>query len=153
MDPSSRRPGARSRLRRNLERAHPGPMQPLRVLIVEDDAVIGVLLAEVLRGMGHEVCDTAATEAAAVTAAERCAPDLMIVDARLGRGSGIAAVDKILRGRPVAHFFLSGDAEGVRMLRPDAVVVRKPFRKADLERAIDSALVTTPPRALGSMPR
>jgi DNA-binding response OmpR family regulator len=120
-------------------------MQPLRVLIVEDDAVIGVLLAELLRGMGHEVCDTAATEAAAVTAAERCAPDLMIVDARLGRGSGVSAVDQIIRARRVAHFFLSGDAEGVRMLRPDAVVVRKPFRKADLERAIDLALVTAPP--------
>jgi two-component system, response regulator PdtaR len=126
-------------LRRGLERAHLGLMQPLRVLLVEDDALIGVLLAELLRGMGHEVCETAATEAAAVTAAERCAPDLMIVDARLGRGSGIAAVDEILRVRPVAHFFLSGDAEGVRMLRPGAVVVRKPFRIADIERAIDSA--------------
>jgi len=121
-------------------------MQPLRVLIVEDDAVIGVLLAELVRGMGHEVCDTAATEAAAVTAAERFAPDLMIVDARLGRGSGIAAVDEILRAWPVAHFFLSGDAEGVRNRRPGAVVVRKPFRIADLARAIDLALAA-PPRA------
>jgi CheY-like chemotaxis protein len=123
-------------------------MQSLRVLVVEDDAVIGVLLAELLRGMGHEVCDTAATEAAAVTAAERCAPDLMIVDARLGRGSGIAAVDQILRARPVAHFFLSGDAEGVRMRRPGAVVVRKPFRIADLARAIDlDVAAVLPPRA------
>jgi CheY-like chemotaxis protein len=115
-------------------------MQQLRVLLVEDDVLIGVLLAELLRGMGHEVCETAATEAAAVTAAERCAPDLMIVDARLGQGSGIAAVDEIQRARPVAHFFLSGDAEGVRMLRPGAVVVRKPFRQADLARAIGLAL-------------
>jgi CheY-like chemotaxis protein len=119
-------------------------MQSLRVLIVEDDAVIGVLLAELLRVMGHEVCDTAASEIDAVTAAERCAPDLMIVDARLGRGSGIAAVDEILRARPVAHFFLSGDAEGVRVRRPGAVVVRKPFRLADLARAIDLALAAVP---------
>src|SRR5687768_16315194 len=115
-------------------------MQPLRVLVVEDDALVGVLLAELLRGMGHEVCDTAATEAAAVTAAERCAPDLMIVDARLARGSGISAVDEILRARPIAHFFLSGDAERVRMQRPDAVVLRKPFRQADLAKAIALAL-------------
>ena len=67
-------------------------------------------------------------------------PDLMIVDARLGRGSGIVAVEEILRARPVAHFFLSGDAEGVRMLRPGAVVVRKPFRRAELARAIDLAV-------------
>src|SRR6478752_2013689 len=121
-------------------------MQPLRVLLVEDDALIGVLLAELLRGMGHEVCDTAATEAAAVTAAERCAPDLMIVDARLARGSGIAAVDEILRARPVAHFFLSGDAEQVRMLRPEAIIVRKPFRQAELARAIDLAVGAALPR-------
>ena len=115
-------------------------MQPLRVLIVEDDALIGVLLAELLRGMGHEVCDTACTEATAVTAAERCAPDLMIVDARLGGGSGVAAVEEILRARPVPHLFVSGDADRVRVRRPDAVVLRKPFRKADLARAIALAL-------------
>jgi hypothetical protein len=35
---------------------------------------------------------------------------------------------------------MSGDARKVQALRPDAVVVRKPFREAELVRAIEIAL-------------
>jgi CheY-like chemotaxis protein len=121
-------------------------MKALRVLVIEDDALIALLLAELLAGMGHDVCATAATEADAVTAATRHRPDLMIVDARLGRGSGVSAVEEILRAGPVAHLFISGDAEKVQTRQPDAVVVRKPFREAELARAIDMALAAATPQ-------
>jgi CheY-like chemotaxis protein len=62
-------------------------MKALRVLVIEDDALIALLLSELLAGMGHDVCATAATEAEAVRAATRYRPDLMIVDAGLGRGA------------------------------------------------------------------
>ena len=115
-------------------------MKVLRVLIAEDDALIAMLLADLLAGMGHEVCATVTTEAAAVTAAIQNRPDLMIVDAGLGRGSGVSAIEEILRAGPLAHVFVSGDAGRVRALRPDAVVVQKPFRQAELVRAIETAL-------------
>ena len=38
-------------------------MKALRVLVVEDDALIAMLLTEMLAGMGHNVCATPATEA------------------------------------------------------------------------------------------
>src|SRR3954454_11694704 len=85
-------------------------MKALRVLVIEDDALIAMLLTEMLAGMGHDVCATAATEAEAVIAATRYGPDLMIVDAGLGRGSGVSAVEEILRAGPLAHVFISGDA-------------------------------------------
>jgi CheY-like chemotaxis protein len=110
------------------------------VLVIEDDALIAMLLSELLAGMGHDVCATAATEAETVRAATRCRPDLMIVDAGLGRGSGVSAVEEILRAGPLAHVFISGDAETVRVRKPDAAVLRKPFRYVDLVRAIDTAL-------------
>ena len=116
------------------------PMKALRVLVVEDDALIATLLSDLLAGMGHDVCATAATEAHAVTAAARHRPDLMIVDAALARGSGVSAVEEILRAGPVAHLFVSGDPGTVHALRPSAVVVRKPFREADLVKAIERAL-------------
>lgn len=115
-------------------------MKALRVLVIEDDAVIAMLLAELLAGMGHKVCATAATEAEAVMAATRHRPDLMIVDAGLRGGSGISAVEEILRAGPVAHFFLSGDPERVQLRKPDAVVLRKPFRQAELAKAIETML-------------
>jgi CheY-like chemotaxis protein len=119
-------------------------VQPLRVLVVEDDGLIAMLLAELLASMGHQVCATAATETEAVSAAARYRPDLMIVDAGLGHGSGVAAVEQILRAGPIAHMFISGDAGRVKTRKPNAVVVRKPFREAELVRAIDSALAAGP---------
>ena len=115
-------------------------MKALRVLVVEDDALIAMLLGEMLAGMGHDVCAPAATEAEAVIAADRYNPDLMIVDAGLGRGSGVSAVEEICRAAPLAHVFISGDAERVRLRQPDAVVVRKPFRRTELISAIEIAL-------------
>jgi|SRR5277367_6292304 len=118
-------------------------MKALRVLVVEDDALIGRLLAETLAEMGHDVRAIAATEAEAVADAVRCKPHLMIVDVRLGDGSGLSAIDEILRAGPVPHVFVTGDISGVRVLRPDAVVVEKPFREADLVQAIQRALGAT----------
>jgi CheY-like chemotaxis protein len=120
-------------------------MKALRVLVIEDDALIAMLLSELLASMGHDVCATAATEAEAVIAAARHRPDLMIVDAGLGRGSGVSAVEEILRAGPIAHVFISGDAGRVHTRKPNAVVVRKPFREAELARAIEAALAAVLP--------
>lgn len=113
-------------------------MKALRVLVVEDDAMIGALLAEMLAGMGYD-CTIEATEADAVAAAIRCRPHLMIVDVLLGEGSGVAAVEEILRAGPVPHVFVSGDSSWVRALRPRASVLQKPFHEAELTRAIQRA--------------
>jgi CheY-like chemotaxis protein len=115
-------------------------MAALRVLVVEDDAIIGALLAEMLEGMGHEVCAVEATEADAVTAAAHWRPDLMIVDVRLGEGSGVSAVDEIHRTRPVPHVFVSADISRLQALRPGAAIIQKPYREADLARVIRRAL-------------
>ncbi|HWK47997.1 MAG TPA: response regulator [Stellaceae bacterium] len=113
-------------------------MSALRILVVDDDAMVGEMLSEMLAEMGYEVCAVAATEADAVTAAIRCRPDLMIVDAQLRGGSGVAAVEQILRTMPIPHVFMSG--AGIEASRPGAVVILKPFREVDLVRAIQRAL-------------
>src|SRR5579859_2223292 len=118
------------------------PMAPLRILVVEDEVTIGMLLAEVLVGMGYDVCAVEATEEDAVAAAARCGPDLMIVDAWLDEGSGISAIAEILRSGPMPHLFVSGDTARVRAVRPDAVVIQKPFREMELARAIQRVLET-----------
>jgi DNA-binding response OmpR family regulator len=115
-------------------------MKALNVLVVEDDVLIGMLFADVLAAMGHDVCAIEATEADAVAAAARYKPDLMIVDARLRDGSGVSAVEEILRTGWVPHVFVSGETSSVHALRPGSVVIQKPFRDIDLDRAIQRAL-------------
>jgi two-component system, response regulator PdtaR len=113
---------------------------PLRVLIVEDEAMIAMLLAEVLREMGHEVCATAPTEDAAVAAAVRHKPDLMIVDEWLRQGSGISAVAEINRSGYIPHIFVTGDPSIGQSLAPGTIAIQKPFTISDLMKAVQSAL-------------
>jgi CheY-like chemotaxis protein len=115
-------------------------MKALRILLVEDDCLIGMLLAELLVEMGHQVYPVEATQAGAVTAALRHAPDLMIVDVQLDEGNGISAVGEAIRSKFIPHLFISGDIAKVLAVRPRAVVLQKPFREPELARAIHRAL-------------
>jgi DNA-binding response OmpR family regulator len=109
-------------------------MIALRVLVVEDDAMIGLLLAEMLEEMGYDVCAVTATEEDAVAEAARCKPGLMIVDEQLSEGTGLSAVERILRHGPVPCVFISGAP--YHTARPGSNVLQKPFLEEDLVRAI-----------------
>ena len=113
-------------------------MTPCRVLLVEDDPRIAPLLAETLTNLGYEVCGIETTEAGAVAAAARHRPDLMIVDVILAEGTGPAAMARITQAAPVPHLFMSGRSQDAAM--PGEVLLSKPFREADLVRAIGLAL-------------
>jgi two-component system, response regulator PdtaR len=115
-------------------------MKALQILVVEDDSLIAMLLVETLAEMGHGVCGVEATESGAVMAALRCRPDLIIVDAQLREGNGVAAVDEILDTRFVQHLFVSGNIKEILARRPGAMAVEKPFRESELDRAIQRAL-------------
>lgn len=112
-------------------------MTPLRIVVIEDDAMIGWMLTETLAAMGHDVCAVEATEGAAVAAAARHRPDLLIVDMFLAEGSGISAMERITRAGPVPHLFMSGNDPHMAPLH--AEVLRKPFREAGLAAAIGRA--------------
>ncbi len=115
-------------------------MNALRTLVVEDDVIIGGLLAEALEGLGHTVCAVETDVAKAVAAASHWRPDLMIVDVGLGEANGILAVKEILISRFVPHVFVTGNAVRGMPLGPDTILIQKPFRVTDLERAIQRAL-------------
>ena len=114
-------------------------MDPLRILVVEDEALIGMLLADMLAAMGHVVCAVTGTQDEAVAAAGRDKPDMLIVDAWLHEGNGVAAVDQIRRGGAVTHIFVTGDSRSVLAVKPNAIILEKPFTEALLAAAIDRA--------------
>lgn len=120
-----------------------------RVLILEDECIIAILLAKVLTGMGHGVAGIAATVAGALTAAERSRPDLMIVDAQLRDGSGILAVREIIRSGFVPHIFVSGDDCRTLALQPGSAALVKPYRETELAEAIQRVLSAVPPCGTG----
>jgi DNA-binding response OmpR family regulator len=124
------------------KRKRNGAMRRLRIFVVDDDGVVGVLLGDMLAQMGH-ICSVEISKAAAVAVVANFKPQLMIVDAELGDGSGQSAVDEIPRSGLVPHVFISGDSEWIRLLSLRTIAIQKPFRREHLIRAMNHALGDT----------
>jgi CheY-like chemotaxis protein len=115
-------------------------MTPLSILIAEDEAVIAMLLDEVLTGLGHSVCANVSTADEAVDAARRHHPDLILIDAGLRDSSGVDAMAIILAAGPVSHIYMSGDKAAVLRQQPGALVIEKPFDEDALVAAMRTTL-------------
>ncbi|MFZ2031365.1 MAG: response regulator [Vitreimonas sp.] len=114
-----------------------------RILIIEDEAVIAMDLADLVTGAGHEVCASAATAAQAVTAAKRERPDLVLADIQLADGSsGIDAVKEILSSFDVPVIFITAFPD--RLLtgeRPEPTfLITKPYSPDMVRAAVSQAL-------------
>lgn len=115
-------------------------MTALRVLVVEDEAMVAMAIEDILDQMGHLVCGKVGTESDAVAASYQSNPDLIIIDGRLRIGSGIVAMRKILSKKYVPHIYISGDSLVAETLDHNAVVLQKPFSEAQLADAIVCAI-------------
>ncbi|TXL73321.1 response regulator [Vineibacter terrae] len=115
----------------------------VRVLVIEDEAVIALDVAKIVRGAGHQVVGIAATEDAAVSLAAKHTPDLVIADIQLrGDDNGMAAVRQILKSMSVPIIFVTGYPE--RLLTGEGIepafVITKPFDPDLLKTAMAQAL-------------
>jgi CheY-like chemotaxis protein/DNA-directed RNA polymerase specialized sigma24 family protein len=130
---------ARERLHRALA---------LRVLVIEDEPMMAMNIAHIMRHMGHEVCGVAQTRREALARVRESQPNLILADVRLRDGdSGIATVREIVRQRSVPVIFITGHAHellGEQPVRP-AMVVGKPFAPRTLEAAVRRVLGGTFP--------
>ena len=77
--------------------------KPPRLLVVDDDEGLLILMAETLRGEGYLV-ETAASAKTARMCLDRQAPDLMILDLKLPDGSGPALVASLQHERTTVPF-------------------------------------------------
>src|SRR5882762_11725722 len=73
--------------------------KPRRVLIAEDEALIRLDLAEMLREEGYEVVAEAADGEAAVELARQLRPSLVIMDIKMPKVDGISAASTIVGER------------------------------------------------------
>jgi CheY-like chemotaxis protein len=114
-----------------------------RILIIEDEAVIAMDLADLVTSAGHEVCATATTANQAVAAAKRERPDLVLADIQLADGSsGIDAVKEILTAFEVPVIFITAFPD--RLLtgeRPEPTfLITKPYSPDMVRAAVSQAL-------------
>ena len=117
--------------------------QATSVLIIEDEPLISMQLEDLVTGIGHEICGTAATRTQAVEAVAEKTPGLVLADIQLADGSsGLDAVDDILAIDSVPVIFITAYPE--RLLtgdRPEPTyLVTKPFQESTVRAAISQAL-------------
>lgn len=120
------------------------PRPARRVLIAEDEALIRLDLAEMLREEGYEVVGEAGDGQEAVELAESLRPDLVILDVKMPRRDGIDAASEIAGKRiaPVVILTAFSQRELVERARDAGAMAYlvKPFTSGDLVPAIELAL-------------
>jgi CheY-like chemotaxis protein len=116
----------------------------MTILLVDDDPMICLLAAFLLRGAGHEVRE-ASDPATAEAAYAAGGIDVILMDVVLGEHDGIALAERLLAGAaaPPPLLFLTGATradllERMQRLRP-AGVVGKPFDPDTLVPTVERA--------------
>jgi|tagenome__1003787_1003787.scaffolds.fasta_scaffold19899409_2 CheY-like chemotaxis protein len=117
-----------------------GDMNGLRVLVVEDEAAISLLLEDMLLDLGCDVVGPAARLGTALELAQGEALDVAILDVNVA-GEPIYPVAAALVERKVPFIFSTGyGSAGIKDLYRDRPVMQKPFAQRDLRQNLLQAL-------------
>ena len=113
----------------------------MRILIVEDEALIAMVLADSLEDGGHEVVGPAATMAEALALCEAAPPELAVLDVNLGDGSnGVDVARALLERWGVRSIFTSAHVTEARRAEGVALgCIGKPYQAATVLRGVEMA--------------
>lgn len=119
-------------------------MQPLRILIADDESIRLLSLRAQLTALGHQVVAEATTGAEAVALAQQTQPDLAILDIKMPVMDGIEAAEQITQMRPIPIILLTAYSESQLVERAAraniSAYLMKPVAEEDLLPAITLAL-------------
>lgn len=119
--------------------------EAVRILIVEDDAVIAADLGTLLRDLGYTVCAICSDATMALPSLAVHRPDIVLLDIHLGGGEdGITVAERINALAATPFIFVTGHTDPatlhrVKAVRPAGFII-KPFDEDDLRTQIEIAL-------------
>jgi CheY-like chemotaxis protein len=112
----------------------------LRVLIIEDESMVAMLLEDSLAEIGCEVVGIASRFNDAVEKAKSLAFDIAILDVNLNGRHTFSIADSLAE-RGVAFVVATGyGATSLPASLHKVPILQKPFRQLDLERALQAAI-------------
>jgi CheY-like chemotaxis protein len=116
---------------------------PLRILVVEDEMTIALMIEDMLLELGHQVVDLAMRLPQAADLASKADFDAAILDVNLDGRKSFPVAD-ILAERGIPFAFATGyGATGIEPAYAGRPVITKPFLLDDLKAALE-ALVSSP---------
>jgi CheY-like chemotaxis protein len=111
-----------------------------RVLVVEDEAMVAMLVEDMLTELGHSVVGPAMRLDRALPLAREAEFDFAILDVNLG-GQLSYPVAEVLRARGIPFIFATGyGRNGVEDAYRDTITLMKPFERSDVQRAFARTL-------------
>jgi CheY-like chemotaxis protein len=116
-----------------------------RILVVEDEAIVAMVIKRRLQDLGYIVSGVASTGKDAITKVEGTFPDLVLMDIRLkGDMDGIEATKTIKDRFSLPVVYLTAHSDDVTFKKaketdPDGYIL-KPFTEKDLSTTIEIAL-------------
>jgi CheY-like chemotaxis protein len=116
--------------------------QSKKVLIVEDDMIISMVLERMINKMGFEVVEKATTGEKAITLAQEHQPDIILMDIQLKDDiDGITAMQKIRKSSEVPVIYITGNSDQYYKERAQKTnyidYLVKPIQMDDLKESIN----------------
>ena len=123
---------------------HHGAAERTRVLVVEDELMIRMLLEDMLGELGYTVAAQAARVDEALDAAKNATFDVAILDVNLN-GQTVVPVAEALDARGIPFVFATGYGEQA-LPEPyrDRPTLKKPFQLDGLKQMLESAIRKQP---------
>lgn len=114
----------------------------IKILIVEDEMIIGAKISMFLTELGYEVTGVIPRAEEALLQLEENAPDIALLDIQLkGNMDGIALSQVLQREYRIPVIFLTANSDDATFQRAKETVpyafLAKPFKKLDLQRALE----------------
>lgn len=121
--------------------------QRLRLLLVEDEMLAALNLEDMVTELGHEVAALATRLETGLDHARTIDVDCAVLDINLAGKQSFPIADA-LAGRGIPCLFATGyGIDGLDEVHAGAVVLQKPYRLEDLERALTQAVREGAPQA------
>ena len=118
---------------------------PIKILIVEDEMIIGANVSLQLSNLGYKICGIIPRGEEALLFLKNERPDIILLDIQLkGRLDGIETAALIQKEYNIPVIYLTANADAAHFERAKATnpyaFISKPFKKADLQHAIELAV-------------
>ena len=114
--------------------------QKRRVLVVEDEALVAMLIEDMIHDSGDEMVGSACRLSDALVLAQETQADVALLDINLGGALAYPVAD-VLRQRGVPIVFTSGyGSAGLSERFQDCPILDKPFDQHSLEHAIHTVV-------------
>lgn len=115
---------------------------PLRILVVEDEMIIGANISLQLSNLGYEVTGIVPRGEEALVHIKENQPDIVLLDIRLkGNIDGIQTAERMQKEYDIPVIYLTANSDDAHFNRAKAThpyaFISKPFKSLDLKRAIE----------------